>query len=139
MSRTIISTPDAPAAIGTYSQATRHGNVVYLSGQIPLNPQTMELVEGDIDAQIHRVFQNLSAVCKAAGGGFVAIGVVGAGGPFRSIALGPVPHRHRLVVGEADSVHRQIELFVGEQEHRTAEALGQVEGLHRERVALGDR
>jgi reactive intermediate/imine deaminase len=68
MSRTIIETRNAPAAIGTYSQAVRHGDTVYLSGQIPLDPKTMELVTGDIGAQIHRVFSNLQAVCQAAGG-----------------------------------------------------------------------
>lgn len=67
MSRTIISTPNAPAAIGTYSQAVKVGNTVYLSGQIPLDPATMQLVEG-IEAQIKRVFDNLSAVAQAAGG-----------------------------------------------------------------------
>lgn len=67
MSRTIISTSEAPAAIGTYSQATRHGDTVYLSGQIPLVPQSMTLVEGDIEAQVHQVFRNLRAVCIAAG------------------------------------------------------------------------
>ncbi len=64
----IISTPDAPQAIGTYSQAVKVGKTVYLSGQIPLVPETMEMVEGDIEAQIRRVFENLTAVCKAAGG-----------------------------------------------------------------------
>lgn len=68
MSKTPIHTNNAPAAIGTYSQAIRHGNTVYLSGQIPLNPETMELVEGDINAEIHQVLDNLSAVCQAAGG-----------------------------------------------------------------------
>jgi len=68
MSRQIISTPDAPAAIGTYSQAVRVGNTVYLSGQIPLDPVTMQLVSGDIDAEIRRVFDNLKAIAKAAGG-----------------------------------------------------------------------
>ncbi|HKX56677.1 MAG TPA: RidA family protein [Xanthomonadales bacterium] len=68
MNKQIIATADAPAAIGTYSQATRHGNVVYLSGQIPLDPASMQLVEGDFSAQTHRVFKNLQAVCKAAGG-----------------------------------------------------------------------
>ncbi len=68
MSKQIIATPDAPAAIGTYSQATRHGDVVYLSGQIPLDPASMQLVAGDFSAQTHRVFQNLQAVCAAAGG-----------------------------------------------------------------------
>ncbi len=57
----------APAAIGPYSQAIRHANTLYLSGQIPLDPATMELVDGDIDAQINRVFDNLSAVCQASG------------------------------------------------------------------------
>jgi reactive intermediate/imine deaminase len=65
-----ISTPDAPAAIGTYSQAVRAGDTVYLSGQIPLDPKTMKLVEGDFEAQARRVFENLRAVCKAAGGDF---------------------------------------------------------------------
>lgn len=68
MSRQIISTPHAPAAIGTYSQAVKVGNTVYLSGQIPLDPATMQLVEGGIDAQITRVFDNLKAVATAAGG-----------------------------------------------------------------------
>lgn len=68
MSREIISTPNAPAAIGTYSQAVKVGKTVYLSGQIPLVPETMEIVEGGIEARIHQVFRNLSAVCEAAGG-----------------------------------------------------------------------
>jgi reactive intermediate/imine deaminase len=68
MTRTIISTTDAPQAIGTYSQAVRTGNTVYLSGQIPLVPATMQMVEGDIAAQVRQVFQNLSAVAQAAGG-----------------------------------------------------------------------
>ncbi|MDP2867416.1 RidA family protein [Methyloversatilis sp.] len=67
MSRTIISTPDAPAAIGTYSQAVKVGNTVYLSGQIGLDPVKMDMVDG-IDAQIARVFDNLKAVAEAAGG-----------------------------------------------------------------------
>lgn len=69
MSKRRIHTDQAPDAIGTYSQATQHGNLVFLSGQIPLNPGTMELIEGDIDAQVRRVFDNLAAVCEAAGGG----------------------------------------------------------------------
>ena len=64
-----IHTATAPAAIGTYSQAVRAGETVYLSGQIPLDPETMELVAGDIDAQIRQVFDNLAAVAEAAGGG----------------------------------------------------------------------
>jgi len=68
MKRTIVSTPDAPKAIGTYSQAVKIGDTVYLAGQIPLVAQTMELEEGDMRAQIRRVFDNLSAVAKAAGG-----------------------------------------------------------------------
>ena len=68
MSRTIIQTDHAPAAIGTYSQAVRVGDTVYLSGQIPLDPATKELVGGGIEAQIHRVFENLKAVAEAAGG-----------------------------------------------------------------------
>lgn len=63
----IIQTQDAPAAIGTYSQAVKVGNTVYLSGQIGLDPATMQMVEG-IEAQVHRVFTNLKAVAEAAGG-----------------------------------------------------------------------
>ena len=68
MAKEIISTEDAPQAIGTYSQAVKTGSTVYMSGQIPLIPETMEMVDGDIRQQIHRVFQNLQAVAKAAGG-----------------------------------------------------------------------
>jgi reactive intermediate/imine deaminase len=68
LSREIISTDQAPQAIGTYSQAVKVGSTVYLSGQIPLDPQTMELVTGDMQAQIRRVFENLAAVGVAAGG-----------------------------------------------------------------------
>lgn len=68
MRRKIITTDKAPKAIGTYSQAVQIDNIVYLSGQIPLVPATMELVEGGMDVQIIRVFDNLSAVTKAAGG-----------------------------------------------------------------------
>ncbi|MGD2112347.1 MAG: RidA family protein [Gammaproteobacteria bacterium] len=68
MSRTIIQSDQAPQAIGTYSQAVKCGNTVYLSGQIPLDPATMQLVEGDMAAQIRRVFDNLAAVADAAGG-----------------------------------------------------------------------
>ena len=67
MNRKIIHTDNAPKAIGTYSQAVRTGNTVYLSGQIGLDPQTMQMVDG-IDAQIQRVFDNLKAVAEAAGG-----------------------------------------------------------------------
>ena len=65
--KTIIQTPDAPAAIGTYSQAVRVDNTIYLSGQIGLEPTSMQMVEG-IEAQVHRVFQNLRAVANASGG-----------------------------------------------------------------------
>jgi reactive intermediate/imine deaminase len=68
MARQIIRTDKAPAAIGTYSQAVKVEQTVYLSGQIPLMPETMELVEGDMAQQIRRVFDNLHAVCQAAGG-----------------------------------------------------------------------
>jgi len=68
MVKEIISTDKAPQAIGTYSQAVKVGSTVYLSGQIPLIPETMEMLEGDIKQQIHRVFQNLQAVANAAGG-----------------------------------------------------------------------
>ena len=68
MPREIIRTDQAPRAIGTYSQAVKTGTTVYLSGQIPLVPETMEMVAGDIEAQIRRVFDNLQAVARAAGG-----------------------------------------------------------------------
>ena len=70
MKKNIISTSKAPAAVGTYSQAVAvtGGTSIYLSGQIPLVPETMEVVEGNIEAQIHQVFKNLIAVCQAAGG-----------------------------------------------------------------------
>ena len=65
--RAVISTPDAPLALGPYSQAVKLGNTVWLSGQVPLVPATMELIEGDIAAQATQVFKNLSAVAAAAG------------------------------------------------------------------------
>jgi reactive intermediate/imine deaminase len=68
MSRTIIKTSHAPGAIGTYSQAVRVGDTVYVSGQIPLDPATGQLVSGDIEAEIRRVFENLKAIAVAAGG-----------------------------------------------------------------------
>jgi reactive intermediate/imine deaminase len=68
MSRQTIHTSNAPQAIGPYSQAVRAGDTVYLSGQIPLDPATMQLVSGDIEAEIHQVFKNLKAVAEAAGG-----------------------------------------------------------------------
>ena len=66
--KTIINTDNAPSAIGTYSQAVKVNNTVYLSGQIPLVPETMEIVSDDFAEQAHQVFKNLSAVCEAAGG-----------------------------------------------------------------------
>jgi reactive intermediate/imine deaminase len=70
MIKEIINTDKAPQAIGTYSQAVRADRTVYLSGQIPLSPQTMTLIDGDIKAQIVQVFENLQAVAEAAGGSF---------------------------------------------------------------------
>lgn len=66
--KSIISTDKAPSAIGTYSQAVKVNNTVYLSGQIPLIPETMAVIEGDFAAQAEQVFKNLVAVCEAAGG-----------------------------------------------------------------------
>ena len=66
--RTIIATQKAPAAIGPYSQAVKVGDTVYLSGQIALDPQSMQMIDGDVVAQTTRVFQNLAAVAEAAGG-----------------------------------------------------------------------
>jgi reactive intermediate/imine deaminase len=77
MPRQAISTASAPAAIGPYSQAVRCGDTVYLSGQIPLDPATGELVQGDISAQARRVFENLRAVIAAAGGSFDDVARVG--------------------------------------------------------------
>lgn len=68
MNKSFIVTPDAPEAIGTYSQAVKIGQTTYLSGQIPLKPDTMEVVSGDIEAEIRQAFQNLQAVCLAGGG-----------------------------------------------------------------------
>jgi reactive intermediate/imine deaminase len=73
MSREVIHSKDAPEAIGPYSQAIRSGNTVYLSGQIPLDPATGSLVKGDIEVQVRRVFDNLTAVCEAAGGSLAQV------------------------------------------------------------------
>jgi reactive intermediate/imine deaminase len=73
MTKSIISTNKAPQAIGTYSQAVKVNDTVYLSGQIPLIPETMEIVDGDISIQITQVFDNLKAVAKASGGNFFDI------------------------------------------------------------------
>ncbi len=73
MSKSVISTEQAPAAIGTYSQAIKAGNTVYLSGQIPLVPATMQMVEGGFEAEAVQVFENLKAVCEAAGGSLADI------------------------------------------------------------------
>ena len=67
MSKQIISTTSAPAAIGTYSQATRVGNTIWVSGQIPMDPATKELVKGDMEAQVRRVFDNMKAIVLASG------------------------------------------------------------------------
>lgn len=77
MSRKIIACADAPKAIGPYSQAVRCGNTVYFSGQTPIDPSTGSLVPGDITAQARRVFENLKAVCTAAGGSFAQVARVG--------------------------------------------------------------
>ena len=66
--KSVIQTENAPQAIGTYSQAVKAGDTVYLSGQIPLDPETMEVVAGDFAAKTRQVFENLKAVCEAAGG-----------------------------------------------------------------------
>ena len=73
MSKQIIRTDQAPQAIGPYSQAVKVGDTVYLSGQIPLVPETMEMVDGDMEAQIVRVFDNLLAVARAAGGSLAGV------------------------------------------------------------------
>jgi len=73
MPRKIISTENAPGAIGAYSQAAVAGNIVFLSGQIPLSPDTMEIVSDDVRTQIEQVFKNLEAVCIAAGGSFADV------------------------------------------------------------------
>ena len=73
MPRSIIATPNAPKAIGTYSQAVKVGNTVYCSGQIPLDPATAELVQGPMETQVRRVFENLKAIVGAAGGSFAQV------------------------------------------------------------------
>ncbi|MCQ4348581.1 RidA family protein [Pseudomonas stutzeri] len=73
MSKSVISTDQAPAAIGTYSQAIKAGNTVYLSGQIPLVPASMQMVEGGFEAEAVQVFENLKAVCAASGGSLADI------------------------------------------------------------------
>jgi reactive intermediate/imine deaminase len=73
MTRTVVKTNNAPQAIGTYSQAVKVGDTVYLAGQIPLVPETMALENGDMRAQIRRVFENLSAVARAASGGLADV------------------------------------------------------------------
>lgn len=77
MARQSISTNHAPAAIGPYSQAVRNGDTVYLSGQIPLDPASGQLVDGDISVQARRAFDNLKAVCEAAGGSLDDVARVG--------------------------------------------------------------
>src|ERR1700749_1746274 len=76
MTREIIHTDKAPKAIGPYSQAVRAGDTVYLSGQIPLDPKTMELVTGDVEKEIRQVFENLKAVAEASGGSLAQAGKV---------------------------------------------------------------
>lgn len=109
MSKTIISTPNAPAAIGTYSQAVKMGDTVYLSGQIGLDPATMQMVEG-IEAQIARVFENLKAVAEAAGGSLADVVKLNIYltdlGNFSRVnesmaAYFPAPHPARAAVGVA--------------------------------------
>lgn len=73
MTRQIIHTDQAPAAIGTYSQAVKCGKTVYLSGQIPLDPKTMQLHNQTVETEIHQVFRNLRAVAEAAGGGLMDV------------------------------------------------------------------
>jgi reactive intermediate/imine deaminase len=73
MTRTIVSTTHAPKAVGTYSQAVKCGSTVYVSGQIPLDPETGELVQGPIEVHIRRVFDNLQAIVHAAGGDFTQV------------------------------------------------------------------
>jgi reactive intermediate/imine deaminase len=77
MTRHAINTPDAPAAIGPYSQAVHAGGMVFLSGQIPLDPATGELVAGDLAVQARRAFDNLAAVCAAAGGSLADVARLG--------------------------------------------------------------
>ena len=89
MAREIIRTDLAPQAIGTYSQAVKVGSIVYLSGQIPLVPETMELVQGDMEAQIRRVFDNLQAVARAAGGSLADVFTAAA----EALLAGTVPSR----------------------------------------------
>ena len=102
-----VSTPAAPAAIGPYSQAIRAGNLLFLSGQIPLDPATGNLVEGGIEAQTHQVFQNIGAILKAGGTSFD--GVVSATvylADMNDFAQGERDLRHLLLVARARPRHR---------------------------------
>ncbi len=99
MARQIIQTDSAPAAIGTYSQAVRCGNTVYLSGQIPLDPATGEVIEGDFEAQVRRAFDNLKAVCVAAGGDFAKIAKLG----LFLVDLGNFATVNRVMAGYFDA------------------------------------
>ena len=90
MAKEVINTDKAPAAIGTYSQAVKAGNTVYLSGQIPLVPETMELVE-KFDEQVHQVFKNLTAVCEAAGGSLDQISKLNI---FNELRLNTIKHQN---------------------------------------------
>jgi reactive intermediate/imine deaminase len=96
MSRHVIHTDKAPAAIGPYSQAIHVGNTVYLSGQIPLDPSTGLIVDGDITAQARRAFENLRAVCEAAGGSLSDVVRVGL---------------YLTNLGQFDEVNREMMLF----------------------------
>ena len=123
----VVQTDDAPAAVGTYSQAVKIGDFVFLSGQIPLDPTTMEIVEGDMRAQATRVFQNLQAVCRAAGGDLTDIVKLSvfvtdmADFPTINEVMAefiPQPYPARAVVGVASlpkGVHIEIEGIMANQ------------------------
>ena len=68
MNKSVINTPNAPSAIGTYSQAIKAGNLVFISGQIPFNPETMEIIQGDFHEHVRQIIRNLQAICEEAGG-----------------------------------------------------------------------
>ena len=107
MPLTAVATPDAPSAIGTYSQAIKAGNTVYLSGQIPLDPKTMEIVTGEVEVHVRRVFDNLRAVAKAAGGDFQTVNKVMAeyfAQPYPARAAIGVSALPRGAVVEVDAV-----------------------------------
>ena len=127
--KAVINTDQAPAAIGPYAQAIKAGTTVYLSGQIPLDPATMELVGGGMDAQVRRVFDNLSAVCDAAGGALHDIVIVDTAGRLAIDAeLMDELRRVRDAV-QPENVLLVVDAMIGQDAVTTAEQFGEQVGF----------